>query len=348
MYVKSTRMQPHRETEQDELRRYFLNPASFDPDKLTKNELHQDDGKVFARIPRIPGRIFRRKKTGKDEYYIELIIERVYDREARQSRNKKVIIGDDVSWLLRGMMCVNDNYYEYFDHDGSLKHPLPGLEQAPAAAQPEKQPGTGNGSPLTAQDEQPRQSSGGTTAPAARDDTPKGADRVDPRNNLKPETERLQEQRQQLETERLRLEAERRELEKEREELARQRRQLKIQIEGRDDDHIRLLDSMLTYYIEAIDAQTKRRADKPMRLREIRTINDMLSEIRTIFAGTETEDYLQLAAEPDPDSTDPDTVIGTTYGEMCLILIAYSCTIHSYRMGNLWYKKTTSEEQNNN
>ena len=102
------------------LQRILLHPESFDPDKLTVNEIERPDGTVFAKIPQIPNRITKRKKANSDNYYIELILSSHYDTETRQNRNKKVIIGEDISYFLKGMMVANDNYHEYFNKNGDL------------------------------------------------------------------------------------------------------------------------------------------------------------------------------------------------------------------------------------
>ena len=70
----------------------------FDPDKLKTNEIECGDA-VLAKIPNLPGRISRRNKQNGDytTRYIELILEHSYDKGKKQSRNKRVIIGTDIS-----------------------------------------------------------------------------------------------------------------------------------------------------------------------------------------------------------------------------------------------------------
>ena len=88
---------------------------------------------------------------------------------------------------------------------------------------------------------------------------------------------------------------------------------------------------MLESYQETVGQQAKKKPDAPMTPKQIRTINELLSELRTILAGCETEDYLHLAEEPDPTTNTP----GTTNGEMALLLSAYQYTLHAYRYGGL-------------
>ena len=96
---------------------------TFSADELSGNEV-QWEGETLAKIPELPGLISRKKR--KDDYghetgYIELITERRYDREKRQSRNKRVCIGTDFSHIFPGMMLVNKRYHEFFDSAGNLK-----------------------------------------------------------------------------------------------------------------------------------------------------------------------------------------------------------------------------------
>ena len=68
-------------------------------------------------------------------------------------------------------------------------------------------------------------------------------------------------------------------------------------------------------------SQAGKKPNAVMTLNQIRMINSLLSEIREIFQGCESEEYLQLAEEPDPESQDDDNY-GTTYGEMAITGIA--------------------------
>ena len=93
----------------------------FSADKLKGNEI-ECGSEVLAKIPNIPGKISRKNVRNGDyvTHYITFVTERVYDPEKHQNRNKKVIIGVDISHIYDGMMIVNDRYYDFFDHDGKL------------------------------------------------------------------------------------------------------------------------------------------------------------------------------------------------------------------------------------
>ena len=93
-----------------------LDPANFHPDMLPEHRILQGNGQPpLVMIPRLPGRISIRK-----DGYVELILSRRYDPEAKQTRNKKVIIGKDISGFLPGMMFPNDNYDNLFNVRGEL------------------------------------------------------------------------------------------------------------------------------------------------------------------------------------------------------------------------------------
>ena len=118
-----------------------LDPASFSPDMLPKGRLLLGND-TYVRIPRIPGRISLRK-----DGYVELILEKYYDKEARQSRNRKVIIGID-NGVLPGLMVTNDNYFNYFDARGNLVEAVKKIPEAdPVPAKKDEAPADAEGDP---------------------------------------------------------------------------------------------------------------------------------------------------------------------------------------------------------
>ena len=132
----------------------------FDPDKLKNGWIELGPETIVARIPNVPGRISRRK-TQKDDY-IEFIVERSYDREKRQTRNKKVIIGTDFSHIFPGMMIVNECYHDYFTNQGVLvfdpmkkKKAGKATEQGPADPENPQNPEESNKGQETPDEEAP-------------------------------------------------------------------------------------------------------------------------------------------------------------------------------------------------
>ena len=95
----------------------------FSAEQLKGNEV-QCGCETLAKIPPIKGLISyksRKNDYGKVTRYVELITERRYDKEKKQSRNKRICIGIDVSHIFPGMMIINEKYHDYFTTSGELK-----------------------------------------------------------------------------------------------------------------------------------------------------------------------------------------------------------------------------------
>ena len=94
----------------------------FSADQLKGNEI-QCGCETLAKIPQMKGLISyknRENEFGKVTRYVELITERRYDREKKQSRNRRVCIGIDVSHIFPGMMIINEKYHNFFNKSGEL------------------------------------------------------------------------------------------------------------------------------------------------------------------------------------------------------------------------------------
>ena len=314
----------------------YLHPERFDPDKLAVNEIVQPNGLILAKIPQIPHRITRRKKNDSGEYYIELIISRRYDPKTKQNRNKKVIIGTDFSYHLRGMMIANDQYHDYFNNLGDvLPHIRAQWEEEErrrreAEAVQVKPPETQSGQP--------------DAVPAARPQIPEpiqprqnirceGAENILPPEESDEEGEATELQLKELREREAALDAREKELES-REMIA------LVTMEDSVAQHVDLLRSILLRHEDIVEEQAKRRPDKPMSLRQIQTINEVLQELRALFTGSEIEDFLHLAEEPAGDPKEPHP--GTTYAEMALLLNAYDSMLHSFACGKLMTKGDTT------
>ncbi len=280
------------------LQRILLHPEAFDPNKQTVNELEQPDGTVFAKIPQIPNRITKRKKANSDNYYIELILTSSYDAKSQQNRNKKVIIGEDISYFLKGMMVANDNYYEYFNKNGDLLPHIKAMileeekqkqktktaaDRQPAHAIPEQ--------PETGKQIEPHQSD---QKPIPTEQTQKQVPSTQEQQNTSktlPEEEgeasevqirELKERQQAIDRKEQELTQREKTLDELRAELENQQMVSIIQVKGAAEDHIELLRSILTAHTELIEAQAKRRPDSPMSKNQIRTINEVLQELECV------------------------------------------------------------------
>ncbi len=296
-----------------------LDPATFRPGMLPRRMIRMSNDTSLVIVPVLPGRI-RIRKDG----YVELILESHYDKETKQSRNKKLIIGNDASGFLPGMMTPNDNYFEHFDANGRLfndpmlktldgeepktKKEKPEQTETETKAQPTKQPS--NAAKQNPQTDRPKPE-GKPTEPITNDT--------------------LQQKMRELREKERQLNQRERELGEWQQELEKKEEALFFQEEETEKDHVQILSYMLESYQETVGNQAKKKPDAPMTLKQIRTINELLSEFKAILAGCETEDYLHLAEEPDPATN----TLGTTNGEMALLLSAYQYTVHAYRYGDL-------------
>ena len=298
----------------DAAARYWEN---FSSKQLQGNEI-QCGSETLAKIPQMPGRIARRnKKNGNGiTHYVELILERTYDKEKHQTRNKRVIIGVDVSHVYPGMMIINKKYHDYFDIQGNLIYRFP---EEPVAEEPEEAEATLPGPetdpmPEEQPEAEPEQSElyeeqyteyEEDTFPIAETDS------TEPDNPLAGDIPMTADE-QDLEDEELKRTMQEREHRK---------------------DRINYLRDVLYNHKGMIDEQAKRRPDKPMTLYQIRRINELLNEIRNILTGYEGTEYLLLAEEPDPNNPDTQPM---TYADMAILLNNYYCTLMCYSLGRLW------------
>ena len=350
--LQPVKQDPSRPLSPAETKRIISNAETFDPDKLIANELDQGNGIIIAKIPKIPGRISRRKKGDSNEYFIEFITERHYDKESQQTRNAKTIIGTDVSGFLRGMMIINDHYHKYFDRAGNLIHdPMKGQEEPEEEETREEAP-VPAGEPIP---QDPDERERGTEAMKANDNEPVTDPKAEPEtktdepNQLPVITDADLLQREEAVREReeqaLRKEEELNEAVQKLNELRRIVEDQRMQNIAREmqieTDHIRLLAQILDNHCDTIREQAKRRPNVPMTVGQVRIINELLSEIREYLAGCETEKYLKLAEEPaeEKEGENGEDHPGTTYCEMDLILDAYYYTLAASRSGSLWKRK---------
>lgn len=315
--------------------RKLLHPESFDPDKLTVSEIEQGDGVLLAKIPSIPNRITRRKKISGDGYYIELILRQGYDPETKQNRNKKVIIGEDISYYLKGMMIANDKYHDYFNNKGTL---LPHILAMILEEERQKQKAK------VAADQQPvppdkTEQSAGQAALEQKQKQSASIQEPHPQSEEEEANEvqikELRKREKALDLREERLNQREAELDELQVELENQQMLNIIQVNDAAEDHIKLLRDILSSHTELIEAQAKRRPDTHMSKNQIQTINEILRELRTYFQNSEIEDYLHLATEPNEETNTP----ATTYGEMSLFLNAYGSMLHQFVMGRLRTKQ---------
>ena len=333
---------------------YLDHPETFDVNRLDVNEFDMGNGKIVAKIPKIPGRITRhRKNENSSEYYIQLIIEKGYDKEKKQGRNIKVNIGIDVSWHLPGMMRINEKYHEYFDKNGVLYNdPMARTEQkkrertkqSQRSEEPDIPAGTEPGN--TANDITGRKSkpSEPSVSDALQPDAPQIPEPEEPTEEqmleeLKKkqaildqkiaEQERLNEDLQKINEE----------YQKAKDELDSMRMIRIAQWDTAKENRIRFLSDILDGQRDIVVRQAGKNPYVPMSQIQIHMINEVLSEMKQIFSGIEGEEYLKLAEEPRPDpDNEKNEIPGSSYGEMAFILQAYFSIFHAFTMKRLRYR----------
>ena len=88
--------------------------ALLERDLKSHNATFLGDFEV-VRVPDIPGRIRKiPHDSNPEDFSVEYIVDRWYDEKAKQSRNKKCIIGE-IYHLYPIALYPNENYYKYFD-----------------------------------------------------------------------------------------------------------------------------------------------------------------------------------------------------------------------------------------
>lgn len=97
------------------------------------------DDDILVRIPNgkeVENRIYMHSKENSEDVLVDLIYETWYDKEIKQSRNRKTRIGRIIP-LFPEAMIINENYEKYFDLEtGKLLKSLKGMEETRLTAVP--------------------------------------------------------------------------------------------------------------------------------------------------------------------------------------------------------------------
>lgn len=319
----------------------FADP-NFDADKLDINEIDMGQH-VIAKIPKITDRIRETHSEEKGETYIELITDRERDEQTGEIREKTVRIGTDLGRLLPGMMDISEEYHNYFDLKGNLIYDPLGRKEAEerekAKAEAEKKAAEQARAEAEkkAAEQAAREKERAKQVPQKTVKTVRGAERtVDEIKESLLQKERELEEKLHLAKVGLR------ELKEKKEELDELIEARHFEYEERERAQINLLSSILHNHLTIVETQAKRKPDMLMRRSQIRTINEILKELRDYFSGSNAADYLHLAEEPHED--DLEHFPGTTYGEMAVLLAAYSSTLHMFSMEELYEKQNESSD----
>lgn len=352
----------------------------FSADRLKANEIECGDA-ILAKIPKMEGLISRRKKQNGNlvTTYVELILSRTYDKDKKQSRNKRVIIGIDVSHVYPGMMMINDKYHDYFDRDGNLTY-TPGQPKEETDTtqtqnhnpnnNPKNNPNKNQPQPdNTLQDLVQTNTAIALQFQAETTDTeqPQPTNQTQSQSQLNPTSPPFDEpaihellntfkdtllaqsltQQQTAEGDK-HLDHEKDKATDSEEETIDLEEDEEYMAAMRETQHrkdrLDYLNSLLIHYSTVFDEQAKRKPDKPVTLYQVRRVNALLSEIREKLSNYENQAELLLAEEPVPNSDTPPM----TNLDMSILLGSYYCTLQAYRLHQLWFKSQPISETNKN
>ncbi len=346
-----------------------LADPDFSIEKMQENEIDFGDGSILAKIPNIEGRIFRRDDKDRNSTYIVLLTDSRYDKELKQTRNDKVIIGTELFGKYEGLMMANENYHLYFDTRGRLVNdPMKKRKEEEirdwARRETEANGSTADNTDTTGtactanetKDPTEETDPTGTTGITITDNltndrktdianndstqTTQGERTVDEiRESLLKKEKLLKQQLRALEQKHEEADIQLQELQEKQEKLDELIEAREYEMTKKAASHLDLLYYILDDFLTTVKEQAKRRPDALLRMTQIRTINEILEELKTLFKGTEAEDYLHLAAEPREDDLEHHP--GTTYGEMAILLTAYTHTINACRYNRLFWKTTS-------
>ena len=282
---------------------------------------------IFVKIPQLPGLITRKKRAdgcGGYVTYIELVTERRYDKEKKQTRNKRVCIGTDISHIHEGLMIINERYHKYFNNAGELifEPKVERKEKVGVRDPPENKQDNQTTSGLNQRDGSVGQLRTAKTVPrGSRPDSAEPLSDITPSDNdVVPVTTTNTN-----------------ETEKEIVNMEMVNSDQELQAEIEKNEHVRdraeFYSDLLTHYDNLVTVQMEKRPETAMSAAQIRLFNELFQEIRVFMEPFEYGDYLQLAEEADEENGRK-----TTYGDMAVLLQNYKCVIWCYRMGRIWYK----------
>ena len=295
---------------------------NMNPEAVPGNEFDIGNNIIAVRIPNLPGRISRKRRKdefGHETVYIELIVDRFYDPEKRQCRNKRISIGIDISHIHDGLMLPGKKYYQYFDHDG---RPLYG-PKFPENMQSRKETDEQNDTDAEGETEEDQE------APEEAAAEPAEEPKTGPEARTDPATE--EEKKQRAEDDRKEQEAWKK-AEEGLNELKRQRM----------EDRIDFLKSILRLYNDYVSTVAEKKPFLRMTAYQVKRINELLRDLRRLFRGLEHYEYLELADEPweGTENGDEEEEHRISYGDMAVLLAPYEQFFTDYLFGRLHRMKS--------
>lgn len=161
---------------------------------------------------------------------------------------------------------------------------------------------------------------------------------------LDKKMQQVEEERQRLQQKEAEIKEQMKQMEEIRNGLDSIKKERLLRVTDRQRQRMDLLHSILRSHTRTIDELAKRKPYGLMSLQQIRTVNEILDEIRQSVAETDAADFLHLAEEPRMD--DLEHFPGTTYSEMALIISAYQYIRTSYKWERLYMKDPVNEGAN--
>ena len=265
----------------------------FDATKLKTNEILFEDT-VLAKIPEIPGRINRRKRPETDVTYIEMVLERHYDPVSRQTRKKRISIGTDAAPAFPGMMLPNEAYYRYFDHDGDWIGP-----------EAETDPEMKNILEKWKAARKARQKATGAPERSGEE----GTMRSEEAEEYRSQNTEGPEENEDAEDQAMRQEAARK---------------------ARAKAHLKYLQMLFLDYHGIVSIQAKKKPQLLMTVYQVVQINELLTELKRFFEGTDMYPYLKVVEIPKEIDGDLAPV---TYGDMAILLKPYYRAMNALMYG---------------
>ena len=160
---------------------------------------------------------------------------------------------------------------------------------------------------------------------------------------LDKKMQQVEEERQRLQQKEAEIKEQMKQMEEIRNGLDSIKKERLLRVTDRQRQRMDLLHSILRSHTRTIDELAKRKPYGLMSLQQIRTVNEILDEIRQSVAETDAADFLHLAEEPRMD--DLEHFPGTTYSEMALIISAYQYIRTSYKWERLYMKDPADESE---
>ena len=291
-----------------------------------QNEVKFGDA-ILVRIPKIEGRIYTRQE-GPHLIYVMYIYETRWDREKKQTRNRKVMIGQAIE-SIPGAMLPNENYYRFFDRrTGQL------IEETGSVPRGKEDDYCVSGGSV------PRGQSSRYATGAYRADYPLGTPEPALPGTSEEEEEKTMTERQEMI----------RNVMEEEGMIGRDSERVREEIRGFRDDrctggtvppvyregtpaepsprYTRILLDLLTSMRDVVREHARKRPEDVVPLYQVEKINPVLEEIRKMETELGYGEMLEVLSRPRTRIVDGEQVTeGMSYGDAEVLLECYNSVI---------------------